>query len=109
MLVRLSALGTGRLYPSRKYSWYSFLLEAESTPGPQCDRKDFMSMKIPMTPAGIDSATFPSVAQHLNYCATAVANVRVFQLVYMHLAYRWDVGMWTGLGWPRIETGGGRL
>ena len=30
---------------SRKYSWYSFLLEAESTPGPQCDRKDFISMK----------------------------------------------------------------
>ena len=22
---------------------------------------------------------------------------------------RWDVGMWTGLGWPRIGTGGGRL
>ena len=21
----------------------------------------------------------------------------------------WDVGVWTGLGWPRIETGGGRL
>jgi len=31
--------------PPRKYSWYSFLLEAESTPGPQCDRKDLMSMK----------------------------------------------------------------
>ena len=31
--------------PPRKCSWYSFLLEAESTPGPQCDRKDFMSMK----------------------------------------------------------------
>ena len=29
----------------RKCSWYSFLLEAESTPGPWCDRKDFMSMK----------------------------------------------------------------
>ena len=29
---RLSALRTGRLHP-RKYSWYSFLLEAESTPG----------------------------------------------------------------------------
>ena len=29
---RLSALRTGRLYP-RKCSWYSFLLEAESTPG----------------------------------------------------------------------------
>jgi len=22
---------------------------------------------------------------------------------------RWDVGIWTRLGWPRIETGGGRL
>ena len=31
---RLSALRTGRLFTPRKYSWYSFLLEAESTPGP---------------------------------------------------------------------------
>ena len=22
---------------------------------------------------------------------------------------KWNVGIWTGLGWPRIETGGGRL
>jgi len=22
---------------------------------------------------------------------------------------RWGVGIWTGLGWPRIETVGGRL
>jgi hypothetical protein len=26
--------------PPREYPWYSFLLEAESTPGPQCGRKD---------------------------------------------------------------------
>ena len=25
--------------PSRKYSWYTFLLEAESTPGPECGWK----------------------------------------------------------------------
>ena len=25
------------------------------------------------------------------------------------ISRRWDVGTWTGLGWPRIETGGGRL
>ena len=25
------------------------------------------------------------------------------------ISERWDVGMWTGLGWSRIETGGGRL
>jgi len=25
------------------------------------------------------------------------------------ISRRWDVGIWTGLGWPRIETGDGRL
>ena len=25
------------------------------------------------------------------------------------ISRRWDVGMWNGLGWPRIETGGRRL
>ena len=25
------------------------------------------------------------------------------------ISRRWDVGMWTGLGWLRIGTGGGRL
>ena len=42
--VRLSALHTGRLY-LRKHSWYSFLLEAESTPGPQYGRKDYVNEK----------------------------------------------------------------
>ena len=32
--------------PTRKYSWYSFLLEAESTPGPQCGRKDYVNNKF---------------------------------------------------------------
>ena len=25
------------------------------------------------------------------------------------ISRRWDVGIWTGLDWPRIETGGGRF
>ena len=25
------------------------------------------------------------------------------------ISRRWDVGTWTGLGWPRTGTGGGRL
>jgi len=25
------------------------------------------------------------------------------------ISRRWDVGIWTGLGWPRIQTGGGCL
>jgi len=32
-VLRLSALRTGDLYP-RRYLWYSFLLDAESNPGP---------------------------------------------------------------------------
>ena len=30
----------------RKCSWYSFLLEAESTPGPLCDRKGYVNEKF---------------------------------------------------------------
>jgi len=39
IVVRLSALRTGRLYP-RKCFWYSFLLETESITVPECDRND---------------------------------------------------------------------
>jgi hypothetical protein len=35
-MLSLSALRTGRLYPLRKYSWYSFQLDAKSTTEPQC-------------------------------------------------------------------------
>jgi len=38
-LVRLSALGNG----PRKYSWYSFLLKAESAPWPQGGRKYYVN------------------------------------------------------------------
>ena len=64
-------------FTPRKYSWYSFLLEAESTPVPQSGRKDFMSIKNPLTPVGIEPATFRFVAQHLNHCATAVPPIYI--------------------------------
>ena len=32
--------------PTRKYSWYSFLLEADSTPGQHCGRKDYVNDKF---------------------------------------------------------------
>ena len=27
-------------------------------------------------------------------------------IILRWISRRWDVGMWTGLGWPRIGTGG---
>ena len=30
-------------------------------------------------------------------------------IILRWISRRWDVGMWAGLGWPRIGTGGGRL
>jgi len=30
-------------------------------------------------------------------------------IILGRISRRWDVGIWTGLGWPRIETAGGRL
>jgi hypothetical protein len=32
--------------PSRTYSWYLFLLEAELTPGRQCNRQDYVNEKF---------------------------------------------------------------
>jgi hypothetical protein len=65
-VVRSSASRTGRLYP-QECSWYSFSLEAESTPGPWCGRKENMSLKNPVTPPGIDPGTVRLVAQRLNH------------------------------------------
>jgi len=58
----LSALRTSRLNPPRKYSWYSFLLEDESTGEAYCDRNDYVNDKIPMTPSGIESGLWRSVS-----------------------------------------------
>ena len=33
-------------FTPRKYTWYSFLLQAESTPGQQCSRKDYVNEKL---------------------------------------------------------------
>jgi len=30
-------------------------------------------------------------------------------IILRWISRRWDVGIWTELGWPRIETGGGHL
>jgi hypothetical protein len=51
--------------PPRKFSWYSFLLEAESTPGPYVKSEVLCQWKLPVTPSGIEPAPFKFVAQYL--------------------------------------------
>ena len=50
----------------RKYFWYSFLLEAGSTPGPLCDQRDYVNEKFAVTSLGIELVTFWLAAQCLN-------------------------------------------
>jgi len=46
-------------------------------------------MKSPLTPAGIEPATFLFVAQHLNHCATAVPMyIYIIWLIYARIDER---------------------
>jgi hypothetical protein len=61
MAVRLSALALAALYPQFyffifKNPWYSFLLEAESTPGPV--RLEGLGQLKKFTSSGLEPATF---------------------------------------------------
>ena len=50
--------------------------------------------KIPMTPPGIEIATFRFVAQHLNHCATAVPIICVYVQVLMYMCSSERVSEW---------------
>jgi hypothetical protein len=85
MIVRLSALSTGRFYPM-KYSWYSFLLELS-----QPQKHSAAGSIVPMSPSGIGPATVWLVAQCLKQLRHRVPNcyvisVNIYQYTYIYNA-----------------------
>ena len=44
-------------------------------------------MKNPMTPAGIEPATFQFVAQYLNHCATAIPTKPMYKYKILSFKY----------------------
>jgi hypothetical protein len=54
------------LLPPRKYSWYSFLLESESTPGAIVGLEGLYPWKLPVTQSEIEPANYRLEAHCLN-------------------------------------------
>ena len=73
MVVRLSALRTGRFYPPGNNPGTHFCSRLSRRQGHCAIGRILCQWKIPMTPSGIEPATFLSAAQHLNHWATAVS------------------------------------